>query len=186
MSGDDVLITIPANTTMTRRLLRRYLPNRETVKQHRHLQVFGERLHDPNLWHLNRRSVAGALGIGLFMAFMPFPSQMLLAAGAAIVLRVNLPLAVASVWVTNPITIPPIFYFSYRVGTWVLDVHPEVHSFELSWHWLAKRLDDIWAPLLVGCLILGTIAGLTAYATVRVTWRVAVLRRRRRSLRPPR
>ena len=73
---------------------------------------------DPNLWHLNRHSAAGGFGIGLFFAFWPVPFQMWLSAFAAIPLRVNLPLSVATVWLTNPITMPPIFYGAYKVGNY--------------------------------------------------------------------
>jgi hypothetical protein len=96
---------------MPRRLLRRYLPDHRRIREHRHLQFFGDRLHDPNLWHLNRRSVAGAMGVGVFVALLPTLGQMAVAAAAAIWLRVNLPLAVAMVWITNPLTMPPIFFF---------------------------------------------------------------------------
>ena len=35
------------------------LPSAHQVKFHRSLQFLGKYLHDPNLWHLNRRSSAG-------------------------------------------------------------------------------------------------------------------------------
>jgi len=57
------------------------------------------------------------MAVGLFCAFVPLPIQMLLAAAAAIIFRVNLPISVGLVWITNPVTIPPMFYFCYKVGT---------------------------------------------------------------------
>ena len=69
---------------MAKHLIKRLIPDHEIVRGHKHLQIFGRLLHDPNLWHLNRRSAAGAFAVGLFMAFAPVPFQMLLAAGAAI------------------------------------------------------------------------------------------------------
>ncbi|MGB1541119.1 MAG: DUF2062 domain-containing protein, partial [Cycloclasticus sp.] len=77
------------------------------------LKVFGPLIHNQNVWHLNRRSFAGAISVGLFIAFIPLPAQMLIAAAAAIALHVNLPVAVATVWVSNPITMPPLFYAAY-------------------------------------------------------------------------
>jgi Uncharacterized protein conserved in bacteria len=91
---------------MPKKFFQRYMPKRETLRDNKALRVFGSLLHDPNLWCLNRRSASGAFAVGLFMAFVPLPSQMIMAAGLAILFGVNLPLAVALVWVSNPITMP--------------------------------------------------------------------------------
>jgi uncharacterized protein (DUF2062 family) len=47
---------------------------------------------------------------------------MLLAALAAVLLRCNLPLSVALVWLTNPLTVPAIFFIAYQVGALIIDV----------------------------------------------------------------
>ncbi|MDQ2695419.1 MAG: DUF2062 domain-containing protein [Pseudomonadota bacterium] len=166
---------------MPRRVIKRYMPDHQWVREHKHLQHFGELLHDPNLWHLNRRSVAGAAGLGIFVAFIPVPMQMVLAAAGAILLRVNLPLAVAGVWITNPVTMPPIYYFTYKVGTWLLRAPPRPFEFELSLNWLWHEAGAVLWPLLVGSLSVGLVAGCLAYAAVRLLWRLHVVLRRRRS-----
>jgi len=169
---------------MARRIIRRYLPNASLVREHRALSFLGKRLHDPNLWHLNRRSVAGGLGLGLFAAFLPFPGQMVVAAVGAIAFRVHVLIAVAAVWITNPITIPAIFYSCYRVGVHLLGIEQHPIPVGLSLEILQHGVADTWAPLLVGSLSVGTLAGLAGYAFVRVTWRLLVVRdllRRRRS-----
>ena len=165
---------------MPKRLLRRYLPDKNWIREHRHLRVFGDRLHDPNLWHLNRRSVAGAMGIGVFTAFIPVPGQMLIAAAAAIWLRINLPVAVVMVWITNPVTVPPMFFFTYKVGTWMLGTPRHKFTFELSLNWLMSETRAIWLPLLVGSLFVGALLGIAVYAAVRLTWRMYIIRKRRR------
>jgi uncharacterized protein (DUF2062 family) len=80
------------------------------IKGHKNLSFLGEKLHDPNLWHLNRRSVSAAFAIGLFAAWIPTPGQMVIAAIIALYFRANLPISVALVWITNPLTMPPMFY----------------------------------------------------------------------------
>lgn len=175
---------------MPKKFIRRYLPNHKQIRETRCLNVFGTLLHDPNLWHLNRRSVAGGAALAMFCAFMPVPSQMVLAAAIAILIRVNLPLAVAGVWITNPVTIPPLFYFSYRVGALLMgcDTSRPFH-FELSLEWLRHGLADVWQPLLLGCFVVGTVAGLLTYALVRGLWRLHVVHhwgKRQRRGKPPR
>src|SRR3954469_24611570 len=102
---------------MARKLLKRMMPSAEFVKHHPSLQRFARWLHDPNLWHLNRYSASIAVFIGLFSALIPVPSQMPIAALWAIWWRANLPISVALVWLTNPITSPPIFYATYKFGS---------------------------------------------------------------------
>ncbi len=160
------------------------MPDHHRLREHRHLQLFGTLLHDPNLWHLNRRSAAGAVAIGLFVAWIPVPGQMILAAGLAILFRVNLPLAVVLVWVTNPVTFAPMFYTAYRLGGWILGMpmagapHPEFSP---------EALVQVWEPLMTGCLVLGTISALLGYLVVRLLWRWRIVRalRARRLRRPP-
>ncbi|HHQ40957.1 MAG TPA: DUF2062 domain-containing protein [Chromatiales bacterium] len=167
---------------MPKRFLRKHLPDHTTFRDHPHLARFGHRLHDPNLWHLNRRSVAGGFAAGLFMAWVPVPFQMVLAAAAAIALRVNLPIAVVTVWVTNPVTMPPLFYLAYKVGAMLLGTRIDHVSFELSWHWLTEELRLVWQPFLLGCLVMGTASAAGGYAAARGLWRWWVVRRHRRRL----
>lgn len=157
-----------------KRWLRRFIPERRALDGHRHLRVFGKLLQDPNLWHLNRRSASGAFAVGLFVMYLLPLGQMLIAAALAILFRVNLPISVALVWITNPLTIPPMYYFSYRVGSWVLGQEP--HAFEidfwLDWHhWL-----EVLGPLTVGGLICGTMCAVIGYLTVQGIWRWNLMR----------
>ena len=77
---------------MARRVIKKMMPDHDKIRRSRAIKLFGSLLHDGNLWHLNRRSASGAFAVGLFTAFIPVPFQMLLAAAAAIIFRVNLPL----------------------------------------------------------------------------------------------
>ena len=163
---------------MPRKFFQRFLPHPQTIKENKSLTIFGEWLHEPNLWHLNRRSVAGAFAIGLFCAWMPVPFQMVLAAGAAIWIGTNLPLSVVLVWITNPVTIPPMFYFAYLVGTWIIGEPPTDFSFELTFDWLINELSSSWQPFLVGCFTLATICSLIGYFTIDGIWRYSVVNRR--------
>ncbi len=170
---------------MPGKYLRRCLPSASDVKKHWLLRRLGSRLHHPRLWHLNRRSVSGATGVGLLVAFIPVPFQMILASLAALWLRVNLPLSVALIFITNPLTMGPAFYACYKLGAWLLE-SPAVstgENFKPTTGWLFDQVAIIWQPLMVGSLITGAVAGVLGYCLVQLFWRVYVIRKRRSLLR---
>lgn len=161
------------------------MPDPSALRQHRSLAFLGRLLHDPEIFHITRHSAAGGTAAGLFFAFFPIPGHMVFAAIAAISLRVNLPIAVAAVWVTNPFTIAPLFYLAYRIGAAVLDNPVEPVSFHLDVEWLTTTFVHIWPPLVTGCMLLAIVASALGYAGVRLMWRLAVVskvreRRKRR------
>ncbi len=166
---------------MPRKFLKKFMPDPHELKNYKSLRIFGNLLHDPNLWHMNRRSIAKAFMTGLFFAWWPVPFQMVLAAAGAILIRSNLPLSVALVWVTNPITIPIMFYFAYVVGTWIIGVPEMAFSMELSFEWLMNEMTAIWKPFLTGCLTLGVFSGLAGYFGVNWAWRYSVAKKRAQS-----
>lgn len=159
---------------MPKQFLKRYLPDSKIIKEHKYLKVFGTLLHNPNLWHLNRYSVATAISVGFFSMFMPIPFQMVLAAALAITFRANLPLAVITVWISNPFTMPPMFYFAYKLGATILGIPPQGFHIELSWHWFTERLHLIWQPLMIGSFICGSTSAAIGNILTRLTWRVCV------------
>ena len=138
------------------------------------MSIFGTLLHDPNLWHLNRRSASGAFAVGLFFAFWPVPFQMWLAAAMAIPFRVNLPLSVATVWISNPFTMPPIFYSAYIVGTKVMGTSRGEFNFELSWDWILQSIETIGPAFLLGCLIYSIFFSAVGYFSLNYLWRLSV------------
>lgn len=146
------------------------------VREHRSLLLFGRLLDDPYLFHLNERSVPRAFAIGLFFAWVPVPFQMILAATGAILFRANVPLSVLLVWITNPLTIPPMFYFAYMVGTWLTGEVAHVFEFQLSMEWLVAELETIGKPLLVGCGVAGSISSIIGYMAMRLYWNARLSR----------
>ena len=159
---------------MPRKLIKKYLPHPHLVIKNPVIKKLGPSLQDPGLWHINRRSVSGAFALGIFLAFVPVPFQMVLAAIAAILFRVNILIAVSTVWITNPITIPPIFFFCYKLGAWLLDTPPGHFRFELSFHWLANELSAIWQPFLLGCFVVACISSMISFGMVRLAWRLHI------------
>jgi uncharacterized protein len=159
-----------------KRTLQRYLPQRHAIHSQRSLKLLGDRLHDPLLWHLNRHAVAGGMSVGLFVAFIPIPLQMVLAAIVAIALRVNVPAAVLGAWFTNPLTMAPAFLLSYRIGAFLLRQPTSLTHFEMSFPWLKETLDHVWQPLLLGSLVLGAFCAVLGNILIRVLWRLHLVR----------
>lgn len=162
---------------MPRKFLKRYLPDHKAVREQWFLRPFQALLHDPALLYPNRRSASRALAIGLFWAFIPVPFQMAGATLIALWLRVNIPIAMGAVWITNPLTMGPIFYAQYRVGAWLLDQPPGDFHFELSMTWLMEGLLTIWQPMLVGTLVFALIFPALGYLVLNRVWMLSVMRR---------
>jgi len=166
---------------MPRRLIKRLLPDKTALEKARVHSVFGDLLHSPLLWHVNRQTVSRAVAIGLFTAFMPIPFQMLAACGLAILFRANILIAVPLVWISNPITIPPLLYFAYIIGGVFLNQEAmlEIHSY----HQILPMLNQLWLPILLGLFICATVFAVLGYCMTLLFWRYYVqikwLKRRR-------
>ena len=166
--------------------LRQYLPEPEAVLAKSWAAPFRPWLGHPNLWHLNRRSVPCAVGIGLFTGLIPGPFQMLGALILAIPFRANVPLAMAVTLYTNPLTIVPLYLVAYGYGRLLLghgapdpDVKPLEWQWSIDalWHWA----ESLGKPLGVGLVALAVTLALVGYCVARVAWRayvVAAWRRR--------
>ncbi|MBE0469728.1 MAG: DUF2062 domain-containing protein [Methyloprofundus sp.] len=162
---------------MPKKLLKKYMPSPESIKENKNLNFLGDKLHDPNLWHMNRRSVSAAFAIGLLVAWIPTPGQMAIAALIALYFRANLPISVALVWLTNPLTMPPMFYFAYLVGLGVLGQPPPDPTIEFSFDSVMANLGDIGGPFLTGCFVLGISSALVGYFGIHFLWRWNVVKR---------
>jgi uncharacterized protein (DUF2062 family) len=165
---------------MPRKFFRRHLPDTAWLHRQRPLRyALGDLIHNPNLWHLNRRSVSGGIAVGLFVAWIPLPIQMLTAALLTLALRANLPLGVLLTWVSNPITMPPMYWTAYRLGTRLLG-EDSAQGFEPSLKWFLAEFYRIWEPLMLGSLLLGLASAGLAYGLTRLLWRLEIIRQMRR------
>ena len=162
---------------MPKRLIKRLFPNATNLRDHKQLRWLGKLLHDPNLLHLNRTSVSGAVSVGLFVALIPTPFQMPIAALLALLFRVNLPISVVLVWISNPVTMPAIFYFCYLLGAWILQVPVSDIEFEMTTQWLIDEFSLLWKPILLGSLIVGVLSAALGNMIVRLLWRLQVIKR---------
>ena len=151
------------------------------------------------------QAIARGIAIGMIVAFTPtIGLQTLIALGIATLLNANRPVSIVPTWLTNPFTIPPVYAFTYYIGSFFWP-GPEPGSVTRSVRAAAKELEsldffalraqlgvfldlglDVFMPMWIGGLIVGAIAAAIAYpltlrAVVRLRERRAPRRARRRS-----
>lgn len=174
-----------------RKHLRKYLPDHQAISANRWLAPFHNTLLHPRLWHLNRRSAAGAVAAGLFCGLIPGPLQMLGAAICAVIFRVNLPLAMLTTFYTNPLTIVPLYLVAFTLGKFSLGefgngsrfiAPPEFGDAGLL-AWIVQLIDwmvGLGKPLALGLVLLGGLLALLGYLAMRLIWRVILIQAWRR------
>ena len=181
--------------------LKQLLPTPETLRNNRWLRWMGPVLHHPRLWHFSRKGIALGLALGIFFGLLIPVAQIPFSATVAVLLRANLPMAVASTLVTNPVTFGPVYYGAYRLGKWVLgeeDVSEKKAAKILekaealpaekeSWTermraWVTY-LGTVGKPLVVGLAIVATASGLFIYFLASALWVLKTRWTRNRRLR---
>ena len=174
-----------------KKILKKFSPNPEDLKNHKYLGWLSKHLYNPSLWNLNRKSISKAFAVGLFCAFIPTPFQMLIAAPSAVIFSANLPLSVALVWISNPITIPFIFYLAYRLGAYILGTSIQ-KNFMQSVDYIQQASGDtfeilnrtievfasIWQPFLLGSMLFSIVSSILGYWLVQFIYRYRAYKRR--------
>lgn len=167
-----------------RKHLKRYMPDHDAVRANRWLAMFGNTLLHPRLWHLNRHSAAGGVAVGLFCGLIPGPFQMLGAALACVVFKVNLPLALVTTLYTNPVTIVPLYLVGYQLGRLVIGDNGQfVAPPEFDWTNMAATYQAFgdWVlglgkPLALGLVMLASALAVAGYFLVQAVWRWYLIR----------
>ncbi len=166
-----------------RKIFRRFLPDHQAIHGNRWLAPFRSTLLHPRLWHLNRRSAAGGVAVGLFCGLVPGPFQIISASLMAVLFRVNLPLSILLTVYTNPLTIIPLYMLAFEIGQWLLQTHsqfvapPEYADaglliwFEELFTWVLS----LGKPLALGLVVLASLLAGAGYMLVRVSWRLHLL-----------
>ena len=128
------------------------------------------------------RAIAGGLGVGTFIAFTPTVGiQIPLAIIAATLCNVNRTSAIIPVWITNPVTVAPIYTFCYWLGTkfWSGPPLSEVSGLFIDISHTMTRLEfwnikeqffaglqmgkEILIPLMIGSIAIGLVLGVLVY-----------------------
>lgn len=149
---------------------------RKTLKKtskHEKIQDFIKKYKvPPEFLSTNRKMVSRAVFLGIFIAFIPMPFQMLAVLAFMPFFRFNVPIGLAMCWITNPFTMPPMYYIEYITGSFLLGT--EVAPVEMSMEWFSSNIDTIFVQLYVGASFYSVVGSLSAYWAVNHFWKHSV------------
>ncbi len=110
---------------------------------------------------------------------MPF--QMLAVLACTPLLKFNVPLAISMVWLSNPITMPFMYYIEYLTGALLLG---KSHlSVELNMQWFEHNLENIFVPLYTGALLYAIVVSIAIFYGVNWLWIYSVKKEKRHAKR---
>jgi len=149
------------------------------------LRPLRHRLRDKRLWSFERHSVAKGAALGVFFAILfPF-AHVLLASVAAIALRANIVVAALTTFISNPLTLPILYYAAYHVGTLITDAAQgtpvealasaeQAAEVALDLHtwvpFLVDWLASVGAPTVIGIMTLSCVSAMIVYMLVNGVW----------------
>ncbi|HXC73746.1 MAG TPA: DUF2062 domain-containing protein [Sphingomicrobium sp.] len=173
--------------------LRSHIPTRETIHRYRLLRPFARHLSRPELWRMTRRSVPRAVALGLGIGVIIPIMHVVIAALLAIPTRANVAIAAAFTLVVNPLTIPPMYYAAYRIGSWELHHDARLVNPDVAEHVSGELgrflfwIHEASGPVAIGVLTIAAGAALLGYLVSALLWRTWLAsrwRRRREAARP--
>ena len=128
----------------------------------------------PEYLSTNRKMVSRAVLLGLFIAFIPMPMQMLAVIAFMPLFRFNVPIGLLMCWISNPFTMPPIYYIEYLTGSFLLGT--SIEPVEMSLDWFSNNIDAIFIPLYSGALFYSVTISLSAFWLLNFIWKSSVHR----------
>jgi len=120
-------------------------------------------------FNINRKMVTRGVAIGLFWGFIPMPMQMLAVLATTPFIRFNVPLAIIMVWLSNPFTMPFMYYVEYLVGNFLLGAEG-IKDMELTIKWFSEHIEDIFVPLYVGTAFFSIVVSTLVYFLLNWLW----------------
>ncbi len=122
---------------------------------------------------INRKSISRGVLVGLFWGFIPMPMQMLAVMATTPFLRFNVPIAISMVWLSNPFTMPPMYYMEYLTGNFILGKEG-INNVELTMEWFSENWDAIVVPLYTGTLFYSIAVSSLVYFLINRLWIASV------------
>ena len=121
---------------------------------------------------VNRKMTSKAVLIGLFIAFIPMPMQMVAVMMMMPFMKFNVPIGLLMCWITNPFTMPLIYYVEYKTGSFLLG--SEVMPVQMSVEWFSANLQNIFVPLYTGAFVFSVVFSVSSYYLINHFWKSSV------------
>lgn len=131
-----------------------------------------------DLLSINRKMVSRAILVGVFIALIPMPMQMLAVILISPFFRFNVPIGVSLVWITNPFTMPFIYYIEYMTGNFLL-MQDGVSGMQMTLEWFTNNIGDIFIPLYVGTFFYSVIFSVGGFYLANWLWITSVHREKK-------
>ncbi|MCW8896088.1 DUF2062 domain-containing protein [Sulfurimonas sp.] len=141
---------------------------KKTSKHHKLKDFIKKYKIPPEYLSTSRRMVSKAIFIGLLIAFIPMPMQMLAVIAVIPFSKFNVPIALAMCWLSNPFTMPAMYYMEYLTGSYILgmDTTPVVMTMD----WFSENIGNIFIPLYTGAVFYSVVVSSLAYYLVNRFW----------------
>ncbi|MCW8954547.1 MAG: DUF2062 domain-containing protein [Sulfurimonas sp.] len=141
---------------------------KKTSKHHKLKDFIKKYKIPPEYLSTSRRMVSKAIFIGLLIAFIPMPMQMLAVIAVIPFSKFNIPIALAMCWLSNPFTMPAMYYMEYLTGSYILgmDTTPVVMTMD----WFSENIGNIFIPLYTGAVFYSVVVSSLAYYLVNRFW----------------
>ena len=152
----------------------RPLPRRSNVHRYPVLKWFAKTAYDRSyLWSFKGNAMVQALFWGIWIAMLPIVGiQMIVVFLLALIVRANLPLIVALQWISNPLTMAPIYFADYEIGLLILELFGVDYGrnklLTAEFDWSGMEFADLWElvdtfpPMMAGGSVVGISLGVLA------------------------
>ena len=171
LSGPEKQQKTEARKQGIRKLLRlryvlRWMPRKGSLKRYPVLGKYGNYLRSRKyLWSFKESYVGPAIFIGSIVAFLPlFGVQLLTVTAIALIMKVNLPVLAGLQFISNPLTLVPIYLANYKVGSWLLGAVGFGTTDETTLGTIYSGVNST----MIGGMVLGSVVGLFLYGIYRI------------------
>ncbi|MFP4540019.1 MAG: DUF2062 domain-containing protein [Opitutales bacterium] len=207
MEEEEALQALRRSRVVRVKRMLRWMPRRANMHRYPVLKWFGVPARQrAELWSFRTRNAVPAIYAGLLLALTPlYGVQLPLSVLLAFWLRANLPILCGIQFITNPLTVFPIYFSAFHIGRITLQlVGLEVpnlnmaqfklllnslmsfelrHSFGFIWQTFASTTLGGWMMGLFSATIAATIYRVGAYEVGQTYQRLHELQRRREAAR---